>query len=309
MSKKSILVADDLSERSTQGRLRSKLLRDSAVELAKKLKMEVDLLYVKNTNSLLLSSQQIQSLEESFDDIAKAAFSHFKKSSVKGRIHLRAGIPTAEILKFTTISSKTQILLMGTHGKKGLKKMILGSVAEEVLRHTKVPVMILGPAAQSKQTSLKLKSGCKGLLLTELSPNSEAAEKFAEDFSQQLGCEITAFHCVGDQIMKARAAIYGSAYAPIDMDNVFTDLTNEASKVINKKSLKWKSRGLNIQPLLDKKEQSIEKSFLSQVRKDYDFVILGTHGRGNFLSAFLGSTARTVIQTSPVPVFVIRGRK
>lgn len=309
MSKKSILVADDLSERSTQGRLRSKLLRDCAIELAKKMKFEVDLLYVKNTNSMLLNKAQVQALEESFEDIADAALTQFKKSSIKGRLHMRAGAPAAEILKFTTISSKTQILLLGTHGKKGLTKMILGSVAEEVLRHAKVPVMILGPTAQNKQAALKLKSGSKGLLLTELSPNSVAAEKFAEDLSQKLGCEITALHGVGDQILKARATLYGSGYVPFDMDSMFTELTHEASKSMNKRVLKWKSKGLKIKPVLDMKEQSIEKAFLSQVQKGYDFVILGTHGRGNFLSAFLGSTARQVIQTSPIPVFVVRGTK
>lgn len=309
MSKKSILVADDLSERSTQGRLRSKLLRDSAIEIAKKMNFEVDLLYVKNTNSLLLNKTQVQALEDSFEDIAEAALAQFKKSSLKGRLHLRAGAPAAEIIKFTTISSKPQILLLGTQGKKGIAKMILGSVAEEVLRHAKIPVMILGPEAQNKQAALKLKSSSKGLLLTELSPNSAAAEKFAEDISQKFNCEITALHGVGDQIMKARATLYGSGYVPFDMDSMFNELTHEASRAMNKKTLKWKSRGLKIKPLLDMKEQSIEKSFRSQVQKGYDFVILGTHGRGNFLSAFLGSTARHVIQTSPVPVFVIRGPK
>ena len=42
------------------------------------------------------------------------------------------------------------LVVMGSHGRSGLKRWVLGSIAEEVLRHSRVPVlMVKAPGAQS----------------------------------------------------------------------------------------------------------------------------------------------------------------
>ena len=42
------------------------------------------------------------------------------------------------------------MLVIGTHGRKGLNRLVMGSVAEEVIRRSYIPVMTLGPYAQGK---------------------------------------------------------------------------------------------------------------------------------------------------------------
>lgn len=188
--------------------------------------------------------------------------------------------------------------------------MILGSVAEEVLRHADLPVMILGPAAQEKQNSLKILKTSKILLLTDLSSSSAAAEDFALKMSQNLGCPITALHCVGDQIMKTRTTLYGSGYVPFDIDKMFKELTDDAKKNLDRKIIAWKKKGfLNITPEISTKEESVEKTFLNYIHKGYACAAMGTHGRNNFLTTFLGSSARKIILSSPLPVFVVRQKK
>jgi nucleotide-binding universal stress UspA family protein len=48
------------------------------------------------------------------------------------------------------------LIVLKTHGRKGLSHLILGSVAEEVLRTAPCPVMTLTPAAQQKASHLQL---------------------------------------------------------------------------------------------------------------------------------------------------------
>jgi nucleotide-binding universal stress UspA family protein len=55
-----------------------------------------------------------------------------------------AGDPDAEILK-TIQSEGIDLVIMGTHGRKGLEHTILGSVAENVVRKSPVPVLIINP--------------------------------------------------------------------------------------------------------------------------------------------------------------------
>ncbi|MCS6903004.1 MAG: universal stress protein [Candidatus Bipolaricaulota bacterium] len=53
---------------------------------------------------------------------------------------LKTGMPAKVILDFAE-ASKIDLIVMGTHGRRGLDRILLGSVTEEVVRLSKVPVM------------------------------------------------------------------------------------------------------------------------------------------------------------------------
>ena len=55
-----------------------------------------------------------------------------------------SGDPDAEILK-TIESEGIDLVIMGTHGRKGLEHTILGSAAERVVRKSPVPVLVINP--------------------------------------------------------------------------------------------------------------------------------------------------------------------
>lgn len=54
------------------------------------------------------------------------------------------GNPTDEIIA-TAEEWNADLIVMGTHGRTGLKHLLVGSVAEHVIRHTTVPVMVVPP--------------------------------------------------------------------------------------------------------------------------------------------------------------------
>jgi len=57
---------------------------------------------------------------------------------------IRSGDPAAEILK-TIESEEIDLVVMGTHGYKGLEHAIFGSVAEKVIKNSAVPVLTINP--------------------------------------------------------------------------------------------------------------------------------------------------------------------
>jgi nucleotide-binding universal stress UspA family protein len=52
------------------------------------------------------------------------------------------GHPSDELLRYS-LESKTDLLVMGSVGKSGLNRFLLGSVAEKVAQHSKVPVILV----------------------------------------------------------------------------------------------------------------------------------------------------------------------
>ena len=67
-----------------------------------------------------------------------AGFAHVEKKVVSGD-------PAEEILTMVE-SEDIDLVIMGTHGRKGFERMIMGSVAEKVVKQCAVPVMTIDPA-------------------------------------------------------------------------------------------------------------------------------------------------------------------
>lgn len=67
-----------------------------------------------------------------------------KTLGVNGRYTVIVGKPAQSILKFSK-KEKIDLVVMTTHGKSGLKRALVGSVADEVIRTSGKPVLVLKP--------------------------------------------------------------------------------------------------------------------------------------------------------------------
>jgi nucleotide-binding universal stress UspA family protein len=66
----------------------------------------------------------------------------FRNVGVSTRIEVRHGAPVEAILQ-CAIHCRAFMVVLGTHGRTGLRRALMGSVAEEVIRHSTVPVVVV----------------------------------------------------------------------------------------------------------------------------------------------------------------------
>jgi nucleotide-binding universal stress UspA family protein len=59
-----------------------------------------------------------------------------------------SGDDTGELLVKEALGWPADLIVMGTHGRSGLRRLLLGSTAEFVLRHSPVPLLLVREAAQ-----------------------------------------------------------------------------------------------------------------------------------------------------------------
>jgi nucleotide-binding universal stress UspA family protein len=64
--------------------------------------------------------------------------------------HVEASEETAEAIVNAATELDADVIAIATHGRSGLGRMLMGSVAEEVIRIAKVPVVLVGPAMVAK---------------------------------------------------------------------------------------------------------------------------------------------------------------
>ena len=86
---------------------------------------------------------------------------------------------------------ETDLLIMGTHGRRGLQKLLMGSVAEELFRLAPCPVLTVGPHVPAARPG----SGLPALLFaTDFSADSARALPYALSAAREFGSELTLLH-------------------------------------------------------------------------------------------------------------------
>jgi len=87
---------------------------------------------------------------------------------------------------------KIDLVLLGTHGRTGLRKVLMGSAAERVLRHSLVPVMTVGPAVHLGRTH----DGKfhKLLLATDFAEGAAETANYAISFAERNRSDLTLVH-------------------------------------------------------------------------------------------------------------------
>jgi nucleotide-binding universal stress UspA family protein len=118
-----------------------------AFDLARKYGATVHALYVidTDTNLLTVSKSEVRdSLREVGEDAGKQALGAVEELAAEFEVGLdttlREGTPDEEILAYAAAES-VDLVVMGTHGREGVRRRLVGSVAERVVREATVPVM------------------------------------------------------------------------------------------------------------------------------------------------------------------------
>jgi len=96
--------------------------------------------YVPHASMDLLQREAIEAAEKEMDRAGKDEFQGYSNMQRK----VVSGDAAGEILK-TIESEGIDLVIMGTHGRKGLEHIVFGSVAENVVKTSPVPVMTINP--------------------------------------------------------------------------------------------------------------------------------------------------------------------
>lgn len=99
------------------------------------------------------------SMDELYRDIEANAVKEIEKCCVEDlrgykniEYKVLKGVPHEEILKFAE-ENAIDLIIMGTHSRKGLDRVIFGSTAERVVRHAPCPVLTVGYALPKEEGS------------------------------------------------------------------------------------------------------------------------------------------------------------
>ena len=116
-----------------------------------------ELLVAQNFEGYINAGDLIDSLEESGKKALQKAVALTRKHDLKVDASLfeTVGGRVADVIMREARKWKADLIVMGTHGRRGLGRVVLGSDAEAVLRETRVPVLLVRAPDRKKRPGPK----------------------------------------------------------------------------------------------------------------------------------------------------------
>lgn len=204
-----------------------------------------------------------------------------------------AGRPIHEILRYTEDHSVDHIV-MGSHGRDGAVRLLLGSVAETIVRRAPVPVTVVRSQDQQVDTH-------EGILVP-FDGSAQSRNALEHAFDRFPTADVTALYAVYPDFYPSTGT-YGFG----DVSNEMTDWEDEqdeqVTEVLSVTEEIAKRHDREIQATAtDGKPAAAIVEYVED--NDIDHVVIGSTGRDGLNRLLLGSVAETVVRRSPVSVTV-----
>jgi nucleotide-binding universal stress UspA family protein len=196
------------------------------------------------------------------------------------------------ILSFVQ-AQKADLIVMGTHGRRGFDRLMLGTTTDRVMRKAPCPVLAVcrpphdSMAAGEERGHVHHLS--RVLFCTDFSENSERALSYAISATAEYDAELTLLHVLEE------------VPSPAKMGKAVAAATEQLDKLIpleERKTLKIKTAVRIGKPYLQIVQLALEEQI--------DLVTMGVRGRGALDLAVFGSTTYRVMQLGPCPVLAVQ---
>jgi nucleotide-binding universal stress UspA family protein len=217
-----------------------------------------------------------------------------RASEVKVTILMRTGNVVQEILAEAK-TSRSDLLVIGSHGRGGVQRLVLGSVAEKVLRLATCPVLIVHRATRLARRS---RSPFKTILCpTDFSVAGNKAVAYAKRLAQEAGARLI--------LMNALEWPFGEAVMSGAVAELRKSIESNANEALIRLLPRPAAHGPRAYAIVAAGKASAEIIKVARARS-VDLIVTGVSGRGALDVALLGSTTHHVIREGTWPVLTVR---
>lgn len=193
------------------------------------------------------------------------------------------------------------LIVLATHGYTGLRHLLMGSVAEKVVRHATCPVLTLGEKAMGKDWRKRESTQFRNIVVpTDLSQESRKAIRYAAAFARKFDAKITL------------VCVIPTTLAPdeqhLKLDEDYRRWGLQSRILLQRIREDEIDRGVSVDLVMAK--GSPHQAVVETARKRRaDLIAISTHGYTGLKHTLLGSTTERVVRHASCPVLVVREKE
>lgn len=208
----------------------------------------------------------------------------------------RRGISAGPVILDYANDHDIDLIVMGTHGRRGIGHILLGSVAEEVVRLASCPVLTV----REKEEEKPVEAIEQILVPIDFSDFSRQTIRYAEEIARSCRAELQFLHVV-------EQTVYPSFYRTFsvnlyDLGQHIVDSSREALENLV---------GETVNPDISTSVHVIEGNAASDIVRfagehGTDLIVIATHGLTGMEHLLIGSVTEKVVRQAPCPVFTVK---
>lgn len=197
-------------------------------------------------------------------------------------------------------SLPADFLVMGTHGRGGLDRLVLGSVAEKVLRKASCPVLTVPPpvSGPAPDVPVLLK---RILCALDFSEWAMKALAYALSLAEEADAQLLAVH-----VLEGLHTENLTAYPDFSVSKYTEHLEAEALARL-RAAIPEKARAVCQPEELVAKGKPYREILRIARERDVHLIVMGVHGRNPVDMMLFGSTTQHVVRAATCPVLTLRG--
>jgi nucleotide-binding universal stress UspA family protein len=228
-----------------------------------------------------------QALEESSMRELKGLEAKVRLTGAAVQSELRAGDVYDEIKRAIDIQ-KPDLIVMGTHGRRGAERWFMGSTTEKLLRHSPVPLVTISACGERFAASPKFR---RILVTTDFSEGTADALAYAFSVAQENESQVTLLHVLHDVSVDLSGKY---------RESLTSGVRKQLDDLVPPEARTWCDIVTRVEP-------GTPYRIILRAIEDLkvDLVVMNIHGKGMLDRALLGSTAERVVRAASCPVMMI----
>jgi len=237
------------------------------------------------------------------EDYINRIANDLKGNNIKAEAVIRYGTAADKILDFTT-ENEIDLIIMATHGRSGITRWWMGSVAEKVISEAKAPVLLVRSKRPSKTGAAgKPKFLHKVLAPLDGSDIGEAALPYAEILATNSGASISLLQVVSPPGTVEASLVGGPDWRKFvkAMYDAGEDYLKNIAERLSDKEIKSTYEVITGDPADKIVEYADDKKA--------SLIAMSTHGRTGLTRWVLGSIADKVLHGARIPILIVRSPK
>ena len=189
------------------------------------------------------------------------------------------------------------LVVLGTHGRKGLSRTLLGSVAEEVVRLAPSTVLTV----REQEAIVPISDHLNRILVpVDFSDHSRAALQYAKELAASFGAGLDVVHVIQEYMHPAF-----STAGIVSIYDVKPDIESKATEALS--AFYQATEGPDVQADFTALYGNPAKEIIERLTSNKaDMLVLTTHGLTGIKRTLLGSVAEKLVREAPCPVITIK---
>jgi len=211
-------------------------------------------------------------------------------AGVTMEIKVKEGDPP-QVICSTAQEQAADLIALGTHGRRGISRMIMGSVTAKVIAESPCDVLVVKKPCGTCSGKYE-----KILVPFDSSPSSKKALETACKLAKLDQSEITVFYVIPR---------YEEMINFVKTESIQKALNQEAEKILDQARETAAALGVTVKSEIGNGSPS-ENIVATSAKEGTDLIIMGSYGWRGINKSIIGSTAERVIMSADMPVLVTR---